>query len=520
MASAFRRDDPVLYFRPRAHAKPKQRQYILWPVWVYRVVVPEVRERELNVLQKAVLGMCRAGVTHPEKIGSRMYVHAELATVILLELHGKGLLEADGLPTSRGVEVLEEETLHNYNVVTGHVFQDPWSGKVWPRFIDRLDYVEREYGPGGFPELVFGTSGRPRRQSALMVFPDGTTVPVAPTAPEILRANRRHRKALQAGTWGDAWEDEESPTIGEGTTYLDRVSLIEARPFAAFLTTYLYLPEDSGVNPEWNVCDPFGFGSSVPMRRAIEQQMDQLPNLRQAVERLIGKSLDDGLDKHVAWMRDLRNQASLSVEDTLTFGARQLPYYDRLVEMEYGRQESDLLRDSCPPQRLRETLVAARQVLEEAFACIANTDGQQDAWRAVYAAGRPNADREYVRTVYAQAAAAVGFATPLPEGFSGVKPGQVRAACLGEAWRLRALVLGVVLAAAEVKKHPMRDAARADPQLLVAVETVARNGGDAAHAGGPTPTAATVAETIHAVYRVVGLVTGLVAAPLGAVGRN
>lgn len=62
MASSFRRDDPILHFGPRLSAELRwsQRRYLLWPALMYRVVAPEVRERKLNVIQKAVLGMCRA----------------------------------------------------------------------------------------------------------------------------------------------------------------------------------------------------------------------------------------------------------------------------------------------------------------------------------------------------------------------------------------------------------------------------------------------------------------------------
>ena len=71
MASPFRRDAPVVHFGPRLPKGMRwsQRRFLLWPALMYRVVAPEVQERQLNVLQKAVLGMCRAGITNAQRIG-------------------------------------------------------------------------------------------------------------------------------------------------------------------------------------------------------------------------------------------------------------------------------------------------------------------------------------------------------------------------------------------------------------------------------------------------------------------
>ena len=68
MASEFSPSTEVLYFRPRAHARWRPpRKYLLWPAWVYRVVAPMPRPRRLNVLEKAMIGLARAGIRRAEK---------------------------------------------------------------------------------------------------------------------------------------------------------------------------------------------------------------------------------------------------------------------------------------------------------------------------------------------------------------------------------------------------------------------------------------------------------------------
>ena len=82
------------------------------------------------------------------------------ATLILAELLQRGLIRADGLPSQAGEELFQAETLDMRPPVTGHVFQDPWSGDLWPRFVKRLDFAELERGESGFPDLMLGTRGK------------------------------------------------------------------------------------------------------------------------------------------------------------------------------------------------------------------------------------------------------------------------------------------------------------------------------------------------------------------------
>ena len=132
MASTFRRDASVLHFGPRLPKGMRwsQRRFVLWPALMYRVVAPEVRERQVNVIQKAVLGMCRAGTTSAQRIGDRLRIHSDLAALVYVELQERGLLDREGLPTQKGRDLFEEETLESHKLVTGHVFQDPWSGDL------------------------------------------------------------------------------------------------------------------------------------------------------------------------------------------------------------------------------------------------------------------------------------------------------------------------------------------------------------------------------------------------------
>ena len=516
MASPFKRDAHVLHFGPRLPKDPDtnqrmrwtERRFILWPALMYRVVAPEVRDRKLNVLEKAVLGLCRAGASNVQTIGARLHIHAELAALIYVELKQRGLLGKNGLPTAKGVDVFEEETLDARRMVTGHVFQDPWSGDLWPRFVQKLDYVELQQNSAGFPDLVLGSKGKPRRERAFMVLPGDLAIPPAPGASDIVRATRRHRAALRRS---DSYEsaDEDDTFAHAGSVVLERVSLVDDRPTPVFVTSFMYLPEAVDLAGEWHACDPFGLGVSPPLRRALEREMRKSSGLRMAFENMIGRSLDEQIQDQQRWAGEIRAMAVNNVEKALSLNARDLPQYDDLVALEYAHVEAELLATSCPDHKLRALVGDARRALEATFGAIFQRHPPQQVWRRVYSNRRPVEDDLYCQTVYEASAKVVGFHVPLPDALTHVKPSHVKAACYPDGnWRLRAAIIAAVLAARDDRTHPLRRAAAQDPKLLHLLDGVAQAGG-AVHAGAERLSFRAASRVVADVHRAVGLLCGL-----------
>jgi hypothetical protein len=510
MASTFRRDASVLYFGPRLPKGMRwsQRRFVLWPALMYRVVAPEVRERQVNVIQKAVLGMCRAGTTSAQRIGDRLRIHPDLAALVYVELQERGLLDRDGLPTQKGRDLFEEETLESHKLVTGHVFQDPWSGDLWPRFVERLDYVELQPNPSGFPDLVLGSKGKPRRERAFMCLPVEMAFPPAPQPSEVLRATRRHRAALRGADSIEAVDGDDFRPRG-GDVPIERVSLVDDYPTPVFVTTFLYLPEAGDIAGEWHVCDPFGLGASPALRRGLSREMQSSTSLRGVLESMIGRSLDAQIDEQRRWAAEVRAQATLNVERVLSVNARSLRQYRDLVDLESAHVEASLLGDACSEQKLRDLLGGARRVLETTFRAIADQFPPRDVWKRVYAQGKPVEDRDYFARVYETSAQTAGFRVPLPGALAAVRPNQVKAACYRDGWRLRGAIVAAVLAARDNLSHPLRRAAAEEPDLLMHLDAVAAAAGEAVHAGDTALTLDLVQPLIASVHRAVGLLSGL-----------
>jgi hypothetical protein len=503
MALSFQREDVVLHFKPRAHVYWQERRYLLWPAWAYRVVAPEVRERQLNVLQKAVLGLCRAGVSTPEGMGAKLHLHPNLMAFIAGELQEQRLLDHRGLPTERGLEVLEEETLKSRRFVVGYVFQDPWSGELWPRFVERLQQVETQLKPNGYPELLLGTTGKPDPIKPYMHLPGRVLSPITPEAADILDVTRRHGRALRHSDPMPE-QEEEGSAFELGSIDIDRVSLIEEQPQPVFLTTYLYVPEDAGSAGDWYVCDPFGLGASSFLRRSIERQMEQAPSLRDQVDQLLGRALGERANEIKAWMEQLRAKAELAVEQRLTFQVRRLPYYSHLLEMEQAYHEVEQLGAESSNPKLRGALLAARRVTEALVGQLLRVH------RSPGILLRLSREPEHSGRVYAATAAALGLETPIPEALANVKRSLVEGVLkYPDSWRLRPMIVAALLSARDDGQHPFREAARREPRLLHELEAVASTAGPELHGGDGAPSMTAVQQTVSRVYRVVELLSGL-----------
>jgi len=345
------------------------------------VVAPEVRDRKINVLEKAVLGLCRAGVTIAPEIALKIHIHPDLAMHIMLGLRQNGFIGYDGLPTQKGIEVLQEETLEDHKLITGHVFQDPWELSLWPRFVEKLDYVDLEFGDNGFPELVFGKSWY---QGAYMQFPERNADPREPGAAEILRKTRQHRRDLRNASSFQQWEEEVLDDVGSAP--LERISIVDECPEPVFLTTYLYLPKDGG-DIDWYVCDPFGLGHSPFLRRLIEKRIDeykekqspQYKGLFEAVNRLIGNSLNTDFKDYNKMLEKLKGEAVLTVENNLPSKIRShKKLYESLIDMEYARKK---MGETCSQQEFRAIMIEVRRTLETLFGDIKESYPTNGVWK-------------------------------------------------------------------------------------------------------------------------------------------
>lgn len=521
MAFNFTPETPVLHFGPRHHTRWSLREFVLWPAWAYRVVAPRRKSRNLNILQRAVLGLGRAGILTAEEHATYLDIHKDLAALIMIELSGRGFLDNRMCPTKEGLQALNEESMENQELVAGHVFQDPWTGDLWPRFVERLDYCELERNEKGFPVLMLGTSGKPRRQSAFTVLPTNVETPSTPLPVSIVDAVDRHHRAMKYKQHGSDGDDTDDPdTFIPSATQIHRVSFIEPEPQPVFLTTYMYIPESENEAIDWFACDPFGFGSSSGLRRSMESVTQKHRGLYEVVNRLVGRSLFEGYEDQRRWYDLLKLTAEKELEERFTVDIRTHKIFNQLLELEAAWQEILAIGEGCPTRKINEVLRGGVKVLEAGFAAMAGDYPLKGIWERVYAkridakTGKnklvPQLNRSIVAATVVGATSSIGFQVPPPKSLTNVNPGQIRfAADNAESWRLRPTIVATLLAAEKDPSHPLRDIAASCPSFLESVEEVANLGGKAGHAHETSETIEDARRQVESVYSLAALMLGM-----------
>jgi hypothetical protein len=513
-------DIPALFYRPRAHKKPKSRRYILWPSWAYRVIAPNVQQRKINILQKAVMGLLFARVSNAESIAESLAIHKDLVLFIISELNNHGYLDSKAILTQKGKQALDDEFLTTENMVAGYVFQDPWKEDLWPRFVTDLSYAQTELNDEGYPSLVLGTKGKVIKRSAFTVLPRNTVTPSTPSAKSIVEAVRLHKRSLRFKNFDENHEDIELDGDSiDAVVDFNRVSLIEEEPQPVLLITYIYIPDETSGSLDWYVCDPFGLGQSIRLRRKIEDIMHETPGLFENINKIAGETLHGGYEEQKKWLENIKFKAAIEVERRLTVHIQSYKCFEHLVAMEFVHLEVQLLGKDCPDHKINDLLRSGIKILESVFSSMAETHPLGHVWKRVYVENiNRKSGKKYLvpitdsvsSAIYEGAILSIGFDKNIPQALLNVKPGQIRSVAeFGDHWRLRPLVTSTALVAQNDTSHPLHSVAKCDSKLLVKINDVANLGGGAGHANSDNVSLDDAETQVNKVYSVVSTLLGL-----------
>lgn len=446
--------------------KDPHARWVLWPVFAWRVVAPVPLPRKLNVFQRAVLGLARAGVRRLTDISERLLIAPDLAGVVALELQNMGLLEYDGTPTRRGLDMLEDlEDEPADEARVGYVVADAFTGKLWPRFVSGdLPVADVEPSEGGWPVLLSGSAGDPWKDRTYSVLPGRNDAVVAarPSARDILHAVRRHRRQRR---FESVQDDRDVPQ-------LKRVSFVDQQP-----EPYLFALRARRFGAgDWTVDDPFGHGDSVDLRARLEERLDRHPGLRGWLAPLIGAEADTS-----PTLAQLQTEAAWMVEERLTLAVRSHPVVlERLTAMQRAYLEAE--REDAPPDKWDDVIVKAQKAVERVLKVAYSPFEGAEPPRYLELDWTPSQSRPTVNA----AAAAVGFETPLPKSLSSVRRGKVQHAENTGGGSLRPLLILNLLCARWEQDHPLRRASTEEPHLLHLLDRLAGARDRAAHDGSET----------------------------------
>lgn len=495
----FRKDTSILYYNPKSATRWKQRKYFLYPVRVYRVVAPRLSSRKVNILEKAVLGMYRAGVTEVVEISQNLDIGKDLTALILTQLTEQQCIDLRGNLTWKGERILEDETWITQDAIAGFIFQDPWMGDLFPRLVEREEYVDTQFNDKGFPELILGTTGNPDYQSAFL--PNvKNTVERRPSPTEIIDAVHQHQRTLRnirsIRANDEDWVFEKIPN-------LDRVAFIDEKPRDLWLATYIYVPEDLSSANVWNVCDPFGLGDSPWLLRKLEKYRKDktISGLENLISNMLNEQQKQVFQNFDEWFNLTTRNAEFKVESKLTSVIRgYYELFEYFVAVERAYIEATELTQTTPKRvvtKLEDISRNLQKVAECLFKIIRNDFPTKNLGRRL-----PEGQKE-IQSTLNEYAEKTGFYSPLPNKLLNFSKNDISRTANSGNGSLRSLILASLLATPDNAAHPLKLTAHKFPDLLVNLDKLAdiRNAGAHASDQDQIYELGEIEEHINTVYR-------------------
>ncbi|GAB2845455.1 hypothetical protein GCM10027200_52040 [Lentzea nigeriaca] len=346
------------------HEPGDEAEFLLWPVLVYRVTAPTQVIRKIDIFERVILALCEAGVRRSDSLADHTGLHIELCEHIVEQMIDSGRLTGARELTAAGRQVHRSGQLaETPELLVTHVFQDAFSGELWPRSARELYFRPVEAERDGLMSVRLGRRGAPRVIAATVVHcAKPVTWPPRPEA--VINAIARHRVTATKHRGEKAQGElpdlfgvhaEEELSEVERFEYLPEVHRVVdiGEPRLEYLLCSLNVSGSlvGGEDPP----DPFGLGRS--------------PMLRQLLR--VRSSSDE---RFASWLADVRSEEAMRLQERLR--AASLDWADhveadlvhRLGEGLFTHPQTfDLLKNVHEQAGRNDSASAAEAVRREAY---------------------------------------------------------------------------------------------------------------------------------------------------------
>jgi len=331
-----------------------KKRALLWPVLVHQVLYPDPRRAQLNLLQRAVLGLVRARVVHTEDMAALTGLHFDLIKLILAQGISNGWLgdNADAL-TPKGEALLDDEDISDADMKSGYLLQDALTGQFWPRLFVQLREVEPCNPLARYPEF------KPNRKTGKSI------------RPFILPATRTELPELTHESLMSAYRDyredyRASQQLGYSSGISEQVSLQGVQRLddrAQSARVFVWVAADEQGLDLWSVRDPFYLRENAwwlqePLKQAIEHDKNLLSHLSSLVS--IPQADNQSVEE---WLEAIHKQTEMQVLIEYHWVERQ-PDIKRHLSVLLVRRKKLQEGGDTNSQELDAALVESQKLLE------------------------------------------------------------------------------------------------------------------------------------------------------------
>lgn len=278
-------------------------QAVLWPVWVHKVLYPEVQQPQMNLYQKVVMRLIRAKTHDAEDIALLTGMHINLVKLIQAELYSRGWINDQATTlTEHGVKAINEDDQKSEQLASGYLFQDAYTYKLWPRIEKRLNILEPVDPTTVHPEFQQDRkTGR-------------TFKPFKPSTTLRRPSQPNNRTALKA--WQDYRSDYRSARQLYSSSHipeqirLSGIRMQDVQPELAWIIVWI---TPGNAYNLWSIKDPFDIRDEAWwLTASLPQLLESDRNLLKRLGQLIDQPEPEN-QTVCEWLASLQQQAQLQV---------------------------------------------------------------------------------------------------------------------------------------------------------------------------------------------------------------
>jgi hypothetical protein len=270
--------------------KVATRAKLLWPCHAYKIALPVVKEKRLNIFQETVLRLAQTGIRNPKDIAALCCLDGELVGFVLSSLAQHGLVNDRGELTSNGESLLkgsygeptEESAVVFVDLIGGNLLPTIRAGRLnFARVTDKSD-VEVQF--------LDDSSGRRKQKARILEGNDLYLVkrPTPSEIDEIVRVQARYQRRNAMANGGTS--------LMQGIPgRLDAISIVPDPEFV-FLCLEAVIQQGQ-FDPM--ISNPFGYGFSQQLRKAYRAYASENPSERAWQKAFLKGAVVHGLAENV-----------------------------------------------------------------------------------------------------------------------------------------------------------------------------------------------------------------------------
>ena len=450
--------------RPKGEAAE---YWVLVPAYAWQVILSVEHKTDLNAFEELILKLLKNAKYTPDQLAKMTHLHKDLINWIIQDLTNKNLLakvkSPDGIEQSSTTDLI------------GWVLQDPETGGFFSYFSSefRPFKVNQSIQANGLINLEFGDDDKAcTKWASLLAHPNQRPTRDIENVIQIL--NRKSSKEFKARLTNlmSLVPGEFRTTKPENpldNKYVHRVSFMGNEPSKVWLPTAGVVMKNSN---NWFICDPVGIGWSEQLKlrmERLEREGDRTAS--QLIKLLYSKTTQSEFLQGF----DFEENKTLAQQRLISaFGSRIFDYEAVAIQMGCFF-ESWLILDEFGNQQSMNEIEAVcsrgRKVLEALFKQLTKNNPIRDL--SLLLVGK-NTDNKHFHLVK-QHAVAMGYSEDsLVTSVIQVSKSWIKESAedLSTYYMLAKVIGALLLQATTQEDHPLRLAAKQDPDLFSEFEYI------------------------------------------------